>query len=63
MRSIINLYNNEQESNIDEFYVGQFTPDQTRLIVAGKLKDRNRWSEADEDNHIMETPIKVSLVT
>ncbi|RKP24764.1 hypothetical protein SYNPS1DRAFT_29485 [Syncephalis pseudoplumigaleata] len=50
-----------EESNIDEFYVGQFTPDQTRLVVAGKLKDRTRWSDADEDNHIMATPIKVRM--
>ncbi|KAI8052998.1 WD40-repeat-containing domain protein [Syncephalis plumigaleata] len=57
--SLLRHLRDTEESNIDEFYVGQFTPDQTRLIVAGKLKDRNRWSEADEDNHIMETPIKI----
>ncbi|KAI9599559.1 WD40-repeat-containing domain protein [Syncephalis fuscata] len=48
-----------EEPNIDEFYVGQFTPNQAHLIVAGKLKNRAFWSETDDDNHIMSTPIKI----
>ncbi|KAJ1820864.1 hypothetical protein LPJ60_002967 [Coemansia sp. RSA 2675] len=47
------------ETNIDEFFVGQFTPNSEYLIVGGKLKDRKRWSEADEDNHIMPCPLKI----
>ncbi|KAJ1735454.1 hypothetical protein LPJ72_001856 [Coemansia sp. Benny D160-2] len=47
------------EPNIDEFFVGQFTPNSEYLIVGGKLKDRKRWSEADEDNHILPCPLKV----
>ncbi|KAJ2887388.1 hypothetical protein IWW38_005151, partial [Coemansia aciculifera] len=47
------------EANIDEFFVGQFTPNSEYLIVGGKLKDRKRWSEADEDNHIMPCPLKI----
>ncbi|KAJ2746248.1 hypothetical protein GGI20_001528 [Coemansia sp. BCRC 34301] len=47
------------ETNIDEFFVGQFSPNSEYLIVGGKLKDRKRWSEADEDNHIMPCPLKI----
>ncbi|KAJ2753642.1 hypothetical protein IWQ56_006590, partial [Coemansia nantahalensis] len=47
------------EPNIDEFFVGQFTPSAEYLVVGGKLKDRKRWSEADEDNHIMPCPLKI----
>ncbi|KAJ2379948.1 hypothetical protein GGI05_006470, partial [Coemansia sp. RSA 2603] len=47
------------EANIDEFFVGQFTPNSEYIIVGGKLKDRKRWSEADEDNHILPCPLKV----
>ncbi|KAJ2330958.1 hypothetical protein GGI00_003474, partial [Coemansia sp. RSA 2681] len=47
------------EPNIDEFFVGQFTPNSEYMIVGGKLKDRKRWSEADEDNHIMPCPLKI----
>ncbi|KAJ2623037.1 hypothetical protein GGI26_002646 [Coemansia sp. RSA 1358] len=47
------------EPNIDEFFVGQFTPNAEYLVVGGKLKDRKRWSEADEDNHILPCPLKI----
>ncbi|KAJ1959479.1 hypothetical protein H4R35_007640, partial [Dimargaris xerosporica] len=47
------------EPNIDEFYVCKFTPDHSHVIVGGKLKDRMRWSEADDDNHILPCPIKI----
>ncbi|KAJ2724290.1 hypothetical protein GGI07_002063 [Coemansia sp. Benny D115] len=47
------------EANIDEFFVGQFTPNSEYLVVGGKLKDRKRWSEADEDNHILPCPLKI----
>lgn len=47
------------EPNIDEFFVGQFTPSCSHLVIGGKLKDRKRWSEMDEDNHILACPIKV----
>ncbi|CAG8545866.1 6096_t:CDS:2, partial [Ambispora leptoticha] len=47
------------ETQIDEFFVGKFTPDQTRLVVGGKLKDRMRWSIEDEDNHILPCPLKI----
>ncbi|KAJ2309300.1 hypothetical protein IWW51_006832, partial [Coemansia sp. RSA 2702] len=49
----------KSEPNIDEFFVGQFTPNSEYLVVGGKLKDRKRWSEADEDNHILPCPLKV----
>ncbi|KAJ1928018.1 hypothetical protein IWQ60_002433 [Tieghemiomyces parasiticus] len=47
------------EKQIDEFFVARFTPDQSHLIVGGKLKDRQRWSEVDDDNHILPCPLKV----
>ncbi|KAI8869446.1 WD40 repeat-like protein [Ramicandelaber brevisporus] len=61
------------EPNIDEFYCGQFlldddnnaqsnpkpSPTRVLLAVGGKLKDRKRWSEADEDNHILPCPVKI----
>ncbi|KAJ1952549.1 hypothetical protein EC988_003498, partial [Linderina pennispora] len=49
----------KSEPNIDEFFVGQFTPTGEYLVVGGKLKDRKRWSEADEDNHILPCPLKI----
>lgn len=49
----------EKEPDIDEFYVGRFIPDSSRIVVGGKLKDRNRWSEQDDDNHILPCPLKV----
>ncbi|KAI9321404.1 WD40-repeat-containing domain protein [Dichotomocladium elegans] len=47
------------EENIEEFYCGQFTTDQELIVVGGKLKDRFRWSSADEDNHILPCPVKI----
>ncbi|KAJ2238256.1 hypothetical protein IWW45_000267 [Coemansia sp. RSA 485] len=49
----------QEEPNIDEFFVGQFTPSSEYIVVGGKLKDRKRWSDADEDNHILPCPLKV----
>lgn len=45
------------ETQIDEFYCGLFQED--NIVAAGKLKDRYRWSEDDDDNHILPCPIKV----
>ncbi|KAJ1650365.1 hypothetical protein IWQ61_008813 [Dispira simplex] len=56
---LIQKLRDAQEPHIDEFYVGKFTPEQDRLIVGGKLKDRLRWSEADDDNHILPCPLKI----
>ncbi|KAJ1677501.1 hypothetical protein EV182_006040, partial [Spiromyces aspiralis] len=47
------------EPNIDEFFVGQFLPTGRHIVVGGKLKDRKRWSETDEDNHILPCPLKI----
>jgi hypothetical protein len=49
----------QNETNIDEFYVGKFTPDGRHLVTGGKLKDRNRWSDQDNDNHILPCPLKM----
>ena len=48
-----------RETNIEEFYCGQFVDSQELLVAGGKLKDRFRWSAQDEDNHIMPCPVKV----
>ncbi|KAJ3313086.1 hypothetical protein HDV04_002403 [Boothiomyces sp. JEL0838] len=49
----------EKETNIDEFYTGCWTFDSKHMIIGGKLKDRQRWSEPDDDNHILPCPLKV----
>ncbi|KAJ3274916.1 hypothetical protein HDV01_001780 [Terramyces sp. JEL0728] len=49
----------ESEANIDEFYTGCWTLDSKHIIIGGKLKDRQRWSEPDDDNHILPCPLKV----
>ncbi|CAG8475573.1 5607_t:CDS:10 [Funneliformis mosseae] len=56
---LIQKLRDTEEKNIDEFFVGKFIHDQTRLVVGGKLKDRNRWSEEDDDNHILPCPLKI----
>jgi WD40 repeat protein len=47
-----------EEKNIDEFYCGTFTPNGF-MAVAGKIKNRHRWSEEDGDNHILPCDIKI----
>lgn len=47
------------ETNIDEFYVGCFSRCQTKIATGGKLKDPERWSNEDDDNHILPCPIKI----
>jgi WD40 repeat protein len=47
------------EDNIDEFYVGWISNDNTLVTVGGKLKDRKRWSYDDDDNHILPCPLKI----
>ncbi|KAF9951665.1 hypothetical protein BGZ72_006880 [Mortierella alpina] len=57
--SLLTTLRDAKEEHIDEFYVGAFVPDQTKILVGGKLKDRNNWSEADEDNNILPCPLKL----
>lgn len=45
------------EKQIDEFFCGQFIGEY--IITGGKLKDRHRWSDEDNDNHILACPIKI----
>lgn len=47
------------ESNIEEFYVVKFTPDDQFVVAAGKIKDRRSWDSSDDDNKIMPCPIKI----
>lgn len=47
-----------EETQIDEFYCGAFIPNGL-LAVGGKLKNRHRWSEEDNDNHILPCDIKI----
>ncbi|ORX99738.1 WD40 repeat-like protein [Basidiobolus meristosporus CBS 931.73] len=56
--TMIQKLRDNKEPNIDEFYVGRFVPNQL-LIAGGKLKDRTRWSDVDEDNHILPCPLKI----
>ncbi|RKO84670.1 WD40-repeat-containing domain protein [Blyttiomyces helicus] len=48
-----------KEENIGEFYVGKFVPGLTRMAIGGKVKQRNRWSAQDEDNHVLPCPLKI----
>lgn len=48
-----------EEVDIDEFYVGVFSPEQKHLLVGGKRKDRRHWSINDNDNRILPCTIKV----
>ena len=48
-----------KEDNIDEFYVGCFIPGNSHILVGGKRKDRQRWSEFDGDNHVLPCPLKL----
>jgi WD40 repeat protein len=48
-----------EEDDIDEFFVGVFTPDGEHVAAAGKRKDRHRWSEDDYDNHILPCTVKI----
>ncbi|KAG0099141.1 hypothetical protein BGZ93_009025 [Podila epicladia] len=57
--TLLKTLRDANEEHIDEFYVGTFTPDQAMVLVGGKLKDRNNWSEADEDNNILPCPLKI----
>ncbi|KAK5822562.1 WD40-repeat-containing domain protein, partial [Linnemannia elongata] len=57
--SLLKTLRDAKEDHIDEFYVGTFVPDQTLVLAGGKLKDRNNWSEADEDNNILPCPLKL----
>ncbi|KAL1931992.1 hypothetical protein VTP01DRAFT_9048 [Rhizomucor pusillus] len=57
---LVRKLRDNEETQIDEFYCGQFvTENQELLVVGGKLKDRHRWSAQDEDNHILPCPIKI----
>ncbi|KAI7906648.1 WD40-repeat-containing domain protein [Cokeromyces recurvatus] len=49
----------QAETQIDEFYCGQFLGEEGLLVTGGKLKDRHRWSAEDGDNHILPCPLKV----
>jgi WD40 repeat protein len=57
---LINL-RDEYEENIDEFYVGTFSPNMKYIVTAGKSKDRKRWSKDEDDNFILPTSIKVCI--
>lgn len=48
-----------EEQDIDEFYVGVFSPDQKYIVAGGKRKDRRHWSTNDNDNRILPCSIKV----
>ncbi|KAG1442240.1 hypothetical protein G6F56_011151 [Rhizopus delemar] len=56
--ALVHKLRDADEANIDEFYCGKFVGD-GYMIVGGKLKDRQRWSAEDDDNHILPCPIKI----
>ncbi|RIB10674.1 WD40-repeat-containing domain protein [Gigaspora rosea] len=56
---LIQKLRDTEEVNIDEFFVGKFIPDHSRMAIGGKLKDRHHWSKDDDDNHILPCPLKI----
>ncbi|CAG8640317.1 23367_t:CDS:10, partial [Cetraspora pellucida] len=56
---LIQKLRDTEEVNIDEFFVGKFIPNHTRMAIGGKLKDRHHWSKDDDDNHILPCPLKI----
>jgi WD40 repeat protein len=56
--ALVHKLRDGEEENIDEFYCGKFVGDE-HMVVGGKLKDRQRWSAEDDDNHILPCPIKI----
>jgi len=56
---LIQELRDDEEEKIEEFYTLRFTPDNTKLFAAGKLKHRDRWSNEDDDNQVAPGPIKV----
>lgn len=56
---LIQTLRDADEEQIDEFFVGRFTPTMEHIIIAGKLKDRKKWSSEDDDNHILPCPLKI----
>eukprot|EP00127_Corallochytrium_limacisporum_P001264 Clim_evm34s47 gene=Clim_evmTU34s47 len=49
----------DDEKEIYDVYTARFTPDGTKVVCGGKRKSRARWSDDDEDNAILECPLKV----
>ena len=49
----------EEEAQIEEFWALQFTPDDSKVIVAGTLKNRHVFSEADDDCKVEPSPVKI----
>jgi len=56
---LIQTLRDADEEQIDEFFVGRFTPTMEHIVIAGKLKDRKKWSSEDDDNHILPCPLKI----
>lgn len=56
---LIQTLRDADEEQIDEFFVGRFTPSMEHIVIAGKLKDRKKWSTEDDDNHILPCPLKI----
>jgi WD40 repeat protein len=47
------------ETQIEEFYCGQFLAEHQLLVAGGKLKARHKWSYEDNDNFILGCDIKI----
>jgi WD40 repeat protein len=56
---LLKVLRDTKEPNIEEIYVMQFIPDNTKLFCAGVLKSRHLWDLRDEDNKVESGPIKL----
>lgn len=57
--SLIKELKDKDEPNIEEFFALQWSPDDTKLIVAGKHKDRKKWDPEEEDFTSQAAAIKI----
>lgn len=50
-----------KESEIEEFYVVQFSPNDKFIAAGGKRKNRHKWDKNDNDNSILPCHLKVYI--
>jgi len=57
--SLLTELKDKNETDIEEYYTAHFTPDNKKIVAAGKCKNPHRWCEDENDNWIAPCPIKI----
>lgn len=57
--NLMRKIHDKSETEIEEFYCGQFLTEKGFLVAGGKLKARHKWSHQDNDNFILDCDIKI----